>query len=372
MKRLLLLTGIVFQFIFIKGQVTINFSDGYIIQNNNDTLFGEIKCFPYSYMSSKIQFKETNILGLKELTPKDLIGFHIQPNTYFEKITINSKEGKDTLTSDYFALKIVSGEIDFLIVYLPNGYEKYFVRSKEFGLAELEQVIEIKENHQLTDNKYLITLSKFMYKHPEFQPKIRDCRFYYKSITNLILDFNSKFASTSLTLPDNKILCDININAGIDYYLGNKIDEKHNTWGMVFGFESSIYQKKNNLKGELIVGLKYRTFHYTEDIILHNIVDTISSIFKYAGNLFEMPVYIKYNNKMRLLSPIIEVGIRPYFIQEKIEIRNFISYKTNYQFAYDFILGVGIGLNYKKLTAKYVIYAEPILQNSFSIGYKIN
>jgi hypothetical protein len=391
MKRLFILTGILFQFLIIKGQVNIDFSKGFIIKNNRDTIFGELKQEPYSEMSSKVPFIAASGSSIINFTPNDLFGFYLQPNTYFESIKINLAKEKDTITSNYFALKIISGAIDFLIVYLPDGGEKYFVRSKVLGITELQQLTEIRGNQKFIDNKYILTLAKYMYNNLKFQTRIRNCSFHQNSIINLISDYNSALGANTLTLPPNKLNLDIYINAGIDYYLGNKLDEKHNTWGMVLGFEMGISNKKKNLKTELIIGLNFRKYQYSENITANKLVDSVinsvafpmspptynyiytedRTLFRYSGSIIEMPIYFKYNNKMRLLSPIMELGIKPYFIQEKAELVNYYSDKTNFKFASEFIIGVGIGLNYKKFNVKYVIYAEPLLKNSICIEYKL-
>lgn len=60
MEKLLFIILLLLNFNSVNAQKVKEYSHGYIIRNNNDTLYGELKVAPYSVLSSEIKFKEKN------------------------------------------------------------------------------------------------------------------------------------------------------------------------------------------------------------------------------------------------------------------------------------------------------------------------
>lgn len=377
------------QFQIFYGQVNIDFKKGYIIKMN-DTLFGQIKENPYVYMSSEVEFRVNDSSDVETFSPNELSGFGLGSSTYFESIKIKYIKKRDTVVSNVFALNIVSGKIDFFTVYFPDGDKKYFLRNDIFGLTELKQITEIRGNQKVTINEYQNTLGKYMNNLPAFQDKIRNCRFHEKPIVNLISEYNASFGVNKLTLPPNKLSTDLYITTSADYYLGYYLYGKNHVWGAMAGFEMAFYNMNKFFNAELIIGLDYRKLQYFESVNKYRIIDTIQVIDypvgpvrynfvykqenvqnRYDANIVEMPIFLRYNNKMKLFSPVIEAGIKPYLIKEKSVYDNPYYNKTDFKLVADVIFGAGIGLNLDKINIKYVIHAEPIFTHSLSVRYRI-
>ncbi len=373
-------------------QTNINTQKGYIITSSHDTIHGKIAEYPYTFLSDKVKFTPFDNDEIFDYTPEDLYGFHIEPDKDFIAIPVSEKVKRDTIEKKYFALKSVKGEIDLLVLTQNNGKERFFIENDELGLTELIQIIKVENNLKSTDKAYKRTLGKYFFKNTDFQKQISNTNFHYKSLSKLIYDYNLMFEQSSSIIEEEKVKWHLMVNSGFDYYLGEKLDNHNNATGMVFGLKNSFYSNEKNMKVEFVIGIAYRFYSYNYPLTVQKIIDTLSVIeypigpprytfayeeevldFKFSANIIEMPIYFEYNNKLKFISPVIQGGIKPYLIHEKISLAKYdMVEKDDWKFTTDFIFGLGFGLNYNRLSFKYIIYAEPLLLNSLSIDFRIN
>lgn len=65
-------------------------------------------------------------------------------------------------------------------------------------------------------------------------------------------------------------------------------------------------------------------------------------------------------------------GFKPYLIKKKNELEGNGTYKSGWKLKPGYILGLGIGINYRRLSLKYLVQMDPILTNSFELNFMIN
>lgn len=392
MKQLSVLLIFLLQF---SGFSQTNFQarKGYIITNTNDTIQGEIIYNPCSYSKDKLIFTNSNNDEAKEYLPEHLIGFKIEPDLNYKVISVKENELKVSVESKHFVLRAVEGEIEFLVLYLDNGEERFFIRNDEFGLTELLQIVVIENGVKRTTEKYKSELGKYFYKYPEFQKKLRKINLSYHPISRIIYEHNQKFNKPTFHVAEKKDKWHLMANLGFDYYLGEKIQNDINVPGILIGFKSSYYQPIKNFKTELGFGINYRTYSFSKNLVHYidkngNIIvnalipndpsDTsfvftkVTSLYKEKADIFEIPIFFEYNNKVKLISPIFQGGIKPYLIKKKSELELHDPIVSEWKLNTDLILSFGLGLNYKRFNIKYLIHLTPLLLNSLELSFKIN
>ncbi len=350
--------------------------EGYVITMNNDTVHGEIKVLPRIYMSLEIQFKATELEKFITIKADSLLEYSFGNNDFFKSIKTEVIRDGKLENKKYFAEVIVAGKIDFMVVDIPNSKSYFFIESPDFGLTELEQIIEEKKGKRYTNKKYILTLGKYMHRYPEMHSEIEKTNFNTWSLAKVVSDYNSHFSVPIYTKQKEKISSEISLISDFDFYLlrGITNGEMETTSNIPFGFSVgtlySLFNRSKNMKVEFNIGLNYTYYRYSDELPTY---DNMGYVFlenvEVSGYLIEMPLYMKYNNKMKFLSPIIELGVNPHYLSSKKELIANTNAISNSKFSYYYILGFGLGLNTERIHIKYMIYMDPILKNTLAIRY---
>jgi hypothetical protein len=388
MKKGVLLVGMVLLLQWVTGQVQIDYQAGYVVLLNNDTVYGELKKLPYPSLISSVQFKEKGTSHDTTYTADAIKSFHFDPNTTFEAIQIKSINKKDTSDRSYFALRKLTGVVNFFILYLPNSDERYFVSNTDYGLCELKQPLETISDQVFSNKRYLSTLTKYLQDVPALQSKIQNCSFYEGSMLNLISEYNGHFGP-SVEQPKKLIKYDLSVTGGLDYYLGEKINSNSDVYGLTLGLEASFSNKEKNMKSEFVLGVYYHTFVCYKSIHATALGDTIRITSPFldepiayylkdetlrvvqTGHMLGVPMFLRYNNRLKQISPIIEAGIEPFLLQNSFDAGSLGTFHSKLVVDFNYIIGLGVGLNQEKFRLKYMIYADPFLQNTLSIQFKL-
>lgn len=389
MKKNIVLIGLLLQFLMVVAQVQIDNKPGFIVLANNDTVYGELKQLPYPSLISKVVFKAKDALVDTTYTTEAIKSFHFEPNVTFEAIEIRSIRQKDTTDRKYFALRKLSGTVDFFILYMPDSEERYFVRSTDYGLTELKQPIETVYNKVYSNKRYLSVLTKYLGGVPEFQSKVLNCSYYEGSFVKLISAYNDYFSGTSTKEPKKEFKYDLYFTGGLDNYLSEFINSNRAVYGMNLGLEASFSNKKKNLRSEFILGLKYRAFTCVQkfNALIKRDTVQISSPFQgvsntyylyneslkviQTGQVFGLPMYLRYNNRLKKISPVFEGGLEPFLISTYYNAGNRGSFQSKLDFGFNWIIGIGLALNQERFRMKYMVYADPFLLNTVSVQFKL-
>lgn len=389
MKKGLFILGFLWMLQLLVAQERMDFQEGYVVLANNDTVYGALKKHPYPNLNSTVSFKERNSAIEKAYTTEEIKSFHFEPDLTFEAIRIRLIYRKDTTERMYFALRKLTGRVDLFVLYLPIEKERYFVRNTEFGLAELKQPIETIQDKVYSNRRYLTTLAKYLKDVPDLQSKIQTCNYYENAFVRLISEYNGNFGSAIRVEPKSTLNCDLFVISGLDYFLGEKIITDIDVFGQTTGLEASFYNKAKSMKSEIVVGFHYQTFVCSSNYFSYNLKDSIqvnspymenshlfyvqgeSTRISQTGHVVGLPMYLKYNNRLKMISPLVEGGVEPFLIQTSIKVGNDRPYQSKFKYGFRYILGLGVGLNRSRFRIKYMVYAEPLLQTSLSIQYKI-
>ena len=394
MRKITILSVVLFlQSLAGFGQISFRALDGYIITLNHDTIYGKISACPITGLSTVIKFKPDKSDDFKEYTTKDLLGFFTEPDKEFTVISAKDSVGGKEIDTKYFALIAVKGEIDLMVLYLDNGKKRFFLNNDELGMSELHQIVKIHKSQKRTDNKYKREISKYFHNNPDFRKRIDKTKFHYTSISKIVNDYNLSFEKPGYIVKKDKIKWHLHVNAGASQYLNNKF-KKNGAKGLSFEIKNSFYNEIKNSKFEYVLGLKYRFYTQSKDRlyyvdesgnVLTNLpvfdIDTLDNMEKYhvenlqyrkKTDIIEFPIYLEYNNKAKFLSPIGQFGYKPYFYKYEREIEKDGVYKSDWKFTHSFIIGLGIAINYRKISFRYLIQADPVISNSFELNYFIN
>ena len=144
------------------SQRNIEYLKGYVITLQNDTVFGSILAYPDDYLTDKVVFVEGKNARRSEYTPNEISGFHIGPDRNFTVLNLTDGEENEPHEPRYFALEYIRGKVDLLVLF-GKPKTRFFVRSDEFGLSELQQTIEVYNGLKTTDDKYKRVLGKYFY-----------------------------------------------------------------------------------------------------------------------------------------------------------------------------------------------------------------
>lgn len=389
LKKGLFILGFLWLMQLLVAQERMDFQEGYVVLANNDTVYGALKKLPYPNLNSTVSFKERNSTIEKAYTTEEIKSFHFEPDLTFEAIRIRLISRKDTTDRMFFALRKLTGRVDLFVLYLPNEKERYYVRDNEFGLAELKQPVETIHDKVYSNKRYLSTLAKYLSGVPDFQSKILTCNYYENAFVRLISEYNRHFDSAPMEETKSIINSDLFVIGGPDYFLGEKLRSDIDAYGMTLGLEASFSNNAKSMKSELVLGIHYQTFFCKYNFTSYNLKDSIqvnTPFMNYShkyyiqreltqvsltGHIFGLPMYLKYNNRLQMISPLVEAGVEPFLIQTLFKVGDHQSYQSKFLYGFRYILGLGIGLNRERFRIKYMFYAEPWLQNSLSIQYKI-
>jgi len=389
MKRILLLAGFLLLVLTITSQVKIDYKPGYVVLINNDTVYGTLKTVPFPSLYTKVQFKGNKDVVDKTYSTDKVKSFHFEPGTTFEALVIRSMNQKDSTELTCFALRKLTGTVDLFIVYQPNGEERFFVRNSDYGLSELKQPIETIQNQVFANKQYLSVLTKYLGNVPEFKVKVMQCSYYEGSFEKLISQYNAHFGGSFTPELNHSMSCDWSLSGGLDYYLRNQIDDGLNVYGVELALEASFSNKEKNLKSEFVVGLSYRSFYsdqYMTSRLRYDTVNVSSPIghnsyilYLYdekvrviqSGYIIGLPMYFRYNDRTKLISPLLEGGVEPYVIQNRYDAGSFGSFQSKFELGLRYIIGLGVGLNQERYRMKYMLYADPLLLNAVSIQFNL-
>lgn len=146
MNRFLITSLSVLVSVIITGQS--NLKPGYIIDNNNDTIYGQVANNEYRINSAKCEFIPENEENIKTYYPGDIYSYRIIDGKYYVTKSIEGKK--------YFVEYLVNGKMDLFFLCDESNSERYFI-TKDDALEELIY----KEEYLKIDGKQYIKRSEY-------------------------------------------------------------------------------------------------------------------------------------------------------------------------------------------------------------------
>ncbi|MFY0592461.1 hypothetical protein [Roseivirga sp.] len=164
------------------------YRDGFILKSPFDTLHGKIKYYSYKEASLSCVFKSDNTGIEQSFTPNDIFGYGIEDNILFV--------AKDVSPANKLFLEVVYQGTVSLYAYRDN-YRKnfFFLENTDTGDFEAltQKTIGTKRKRSIIKT-YRDVLKIMLDKSELIQDKIDNSALTHKSLTNLLVDYDQRYA----------------------------------------------------------------------------------------------------------------------------------------------------------------------------------
>ena len=110
------------------------FKDGYIIKNNNDTVFGLIEYKGNHTNSANCTFKKNIELASQKYTPSDIKAYRFDHSKYYVSKVVTLGDKEELLFLEY----LINGRVD-VYYYFDGQTEHYFIDGGDNQLVELKE-----------------------------------------------------------------------------------------------------------------------------------------------------------------------------------------------------------------------------------------
>ncbi len=246
--------------LFISPLLSQTYKKGYIVTSSNDTLKGVIKEGTDTELLKKIFFSaDERHLKIVTYETQQLKGFGFSNGRVFENFVLKEFNGRDTITTSYFAKRILTGKICAYIIELDQkGFECILINKETGNIVHLkepkDQIEKQKDGKQgiSKDYKYLHYLTAIKQDSPNMYIKQEDINYTKEEIINDIEKFDIQHS--------NK------------YPLHKYIEQKQISYTCLGGY--SIY---NQAKLSDIFKLSiYRDVTWIEKSLLFSIIQKVS------------------------------------------------------------------------------------------------
>lgn len=189
-----------FSIITIKGQN--NFVDGYVINNNKDTVFGYIGISDFSSNSVQCKFKRTLESNVDLFKPFDIHSYRLKDGKYYISKTVDIKDNKENLFLEF----LIKGKLNIYFTRF-DGDDYYFVEKTkdsliyldnskiyyEYDNIKMEWVVSQNETVQKVgnSNKYKGKLLYVTSDAPQMRNRVSQLNLSHKSIIKFSKDYHN-------------------------------------------------------------------------------------------------------------------------------------------------------------------------------------
>src|SRR5512133_2248137 len=264
-----------FLFVFVAFTAVFaqkSFENGYIVTNNNDTVYGQIDIKSNTHNSKSCLFRDTRNETLQSLGPEEIKCFRTNSKYYV------SKEVKiDSVRQKVFLEYLVDGIAD--LYYFRDALNEFYFIEKDGVLSELSnQEITIHVEGDGIDhndrtfvknsNQYMGVLSYLFRDGENMAPKIARTDFQYRSLITLTKDYHEAVCKDGKCIDYTrsglqKIYLEVGIG-GANTLMTLKTSKDHqSSFTPVFGIQLRFMPQKSNTKWNFLIGLNYgeNSFH---------------------------------------------------------------------------------------------------------------
>jgi hypothetical protein len=138
------------------------FKDGFIIKNNNDTVFGLIEYKGNKANSKSLIFKKDTESESQEYTPADIKAYRFDQSKYYVSKIVKLADKEELLFLEY----LINGRVD-VYYYFDGQNERYFVDGGDNQLHELKEgstIIHAQNKRLIQENKQYIGILKYTFR----------------------------------------------------------------------------------------------------------------------------------------------------------------------------------------------------------------
>jgi hypothetical protein len=346
LKRLLFL-GLLFTTQFINAQT--DFRSGYVIIENNDTLFGEIDYRGDLLMSEVCRFRINDKANETKYSPDDIVAYRFKESKYFIS--------KDLKGKKIFLEFLIKGKVN--IYYLRDSQgDHYYLEKENMRLTEIpyEERIVYKDNtpYFYKSTRYIGLLKCFMDDAPMFQSRIDNMgKPEHENLIKLAEDYHNEVCKdTSCIIYEKKLPLlrfDIEITGGIVNY--QNAGNIHNKSYFQGGILTHFWMPRTSEKLYFRTGILYSTLE------ANNVTSTI----------YKIPIQLEYIYPKGVFRPIIAYGINLYspFYQTVAWMGG-----VNIKLHQSIFLGINYDVEFNP-NYKFPLFPYNVLSQSISTGLQI-
>lgn len=205
-------------FVFINGYAQKNLQPGYILNNNNDTIYGFIDYKEWFNNPDNILFAQSKDAGLQKLTIQDINGFSIAGKELYHRYTVhismnrdivNASTIKDTTSSMASVLlkMLYEGKFVRLFSYKDEIKMRFYVLAAGDAVpVELKNTEYVMDGQVKSDKEYqgilLMLAKKYASDNTALQLKIPATGFYKDDILKILYQING---TTSTGKPEAEV-----------------------------------------------------------------------------------------------------------------------------------------------------------------------
>lgn len=298
------------------GQV--NYKSGYIITNNNDTIYGLINLRSNYRNNRACDFKKTENDSPEQLLPTDIKAYKIDDRKFYVSKTISLKDTSNVVFLEFLLNGIVN------LFYYKDVVDEYFFIEKDNKLYELsnnKKIITNSYTHYLKySNQYIGALSYLFQDSPEISGDIKKTRFSYKSLLDITKEYHNNVCNEYECIDYTKstkrnIYIEPNISL-INSWMGLKTsnDLSGNSKlaiGINFRFKPiKVFQLWN-----FLVGINYSTNHFNGDFENHLFYPTSRTYrIETKYSIIRIPIILEYSFPTKKIQPFLLAGYNNVFI----------------------------------------------------------
>jgi hypothetical protein len=169
-----------------------DFRDGYIINNNNDTIYGLIDYRGNKANARRCLYRKDIHAETQLFTPDDILGYRFNDSKYYVSrfITTASDERKQL-----FLEYLINGIVD-VFYYRDDKGEHYLVGDDNdsiYALKKEDREIFINNKlHSIESNEYIGVLKAMFHESPTIFSRVENIGLGHKSLINIALDYHNE------------------------------------------------------------------------------------------------------------------------------------------------------------------------------------
>lgn len=368
---------------FLNSVLFSQFKEGYIIENNDDTIYGYIDFEGAIKNSDHCTFKSNQDSTIHVYYPGDIKAFRYTNGKYFitSEIPVNNKPQK------VFLEWLIKGRASIL-TYSPSDMQvKYFILLENDSLFELQNTSLIRgkkisesftETYKIEKREYIGMLHYYFKDCPSISSTINTTSLSSKSLIKVAKQYHEKTCDTESCIvfedKNRRLKADVGItfsSLNSQLILKNEIPEKvypTDSWGYGLSFKISnlpLLSPKFSIRSQFLYSNLFFTYD-TEGLYWGD----DNRICKYS--FIRIPLQISYKFLHYKISPYISAGgnanIRFGYSEYDKLLLNYITKHYNYIYGvtvFQFGANAGIGLEYI-ITPKVSIDLALEYERSFS------
>ncbi len=210
-STLLFLVSILFPFVL---SAQSDFRKGYIINNNNDTIYGLINYRGDIANSRKCEFKKDSVSQITEYEPGNIKAYRFINSKYYVSKTINKEGTAEPIFLEY----LINGVVD-IYYYRDNSGDYYFADDNKGELLPLknDEVKFFADGVQyVKESKAYIGMLKYLFKdEPAISKKVDNLSLDHKSLIKITTEYQNKVCPDEQCIVYEKKLPKIKFSYGI-------------------------------------------------------------------------------------------------------------------------------------------------------------